>query len=190
MNMKTSDGFGQFPRRKVILGLLLVGAVVSTLGLLSTMSGSSKVPTGSDTTNTTTVEGESLPLGDQQEVQLPGSEEENAQFYGLPVNEDTVLGSLQTPDPVVLDDGSTIVTLVQGSDSGVIEVGVRISGADPKQVRAEDFVVKTSSGTTFTPAEVIDDEGDIVFTINVSLEPKGLFVLAWLRNGSAVVALR
>ena len=98
-----------------------------------------------------------------------------------------ISGLLGVEEPIILQDGSTLSTLVESPDLGLLEVGVMISGPRASTVTIADIVLVSSAGREFRATELNKVDTGIAFTINASLEAHEGVTLIWFENKEKLV---
>ena len=100
-----------------------------------------------------------------------------------------VIGLLGDVEPVLLQDGTSLTTLVESPDPGLIEVGVKITGPRASTVKIDDIALISSSGLEFRASELNKVEGGVAFTINASLATEDKLTLIWSEGNVKLVEL-
>ena len=100
-----------------------------------------------------------------------------------------ISGLLGVEEPIILQDGSTLSTLVESPDQGLLEVGVIITGPRASTVTVTDIVLIGSTGSEFRATELNRVDTGISFTINASLEADERVTLVWFENKEKLVEL-
>jgi hypothetical protein len=100
-----------------------------------------------------------------------------------------ISGLLGEQEPIILQDGSTVSTLLESPDPGLLEVGVMISGPRASTVTIDDIILVTSSGSEFRATELNKVEDGIAFTINATLTADERITLIWSENKVKLVEL-
>jgi hypothetical protein len=164
--------------RQVGPALFAIAALVAGFGLLVTLTDGAD----SDPSTRSTME--------KSVTSVTGGLAGTVPLFELRTVEKTAYGSLDFEEPTILDDGTTITTLVESPDVGLLEIGVTVAGPSAAQIRRGEFSVVTSSGRLFTPSDLIVDGISLVFTINAAVEAGETFAVIWARDSVAIAVLR
>jgi hypothetical protein len=95
--------------------------------------------------------------------------------------EGSIVAELDSSEPISLPDGTKVTSLLESSNPGFLEIGIRITGPDlNKLVYPGEFTLVTDDGRTFTPTELIEDGDSVVFSINAQIGDH-TFQVRWTR---------